>query len=719
MSAHDGVEKQPRLLLVDDDATIRVMARDRLEGAGFAVLEAADGREALARFEAERPHLVLLDLQLPELDGLSVCEAIRQQPGASHVPVLVLTSLHDVEWVRRAFEAGATDFVPKPVDWLVVTERVRYMLRAAATLTSFARSETRLDRAQRIARLGNWEWDLESTSLRCSRQLRRILGFPEQGDPISRESFLARVHPQDRRLVSHAFERSVRELEPFGVDHRVVLPDGTERIVHTQAEVVGGEAGETLELAGTVQDITERKQAEKRLRFLAFHDELTHLGNREFFRARLRQALAQARRHGRSVAILFLDLDHFKRINDTLGHSVGDQLLQRVAERLRNCTREGDFVSRSHDEDGDATVSRFGGDEFIVMLAEIGEPEDAARVARRVLEVLSQPFRLQQHEVVIGASVGIAVFPHDGDDVETMLRNADAAMYHAKERGRNNFQFYESSMNTVAMRRLELEGELRKAVERQQLHVHYQPKLDLRSGHISGVEALLRWTHPALGAVSPAEFVPVAEQGGLILSIGEFVLRAACNQARFWQDAGLPPVRVSVNLSAHQFAAEGLVATVRRVLTETGLDPRWLELEITESVLMENERLAVAAMEEMQGIGIVVSLDDFGTGYSSLSYLKRFRVNAVKIDRCFVRDIASDPEDAAIIGAIISIARALRMKVIAEGVETEAQRDFLIERGCDEMQGYLYSRPVAPEVCAELLRSNSARETEPAGGEGR
>ncbi len=711
MSGSRSDAKRPRILLVDDDATIRVIAQDHLEAAGFQVVTASRGGQVLTRFVEERPDLLLLDLQMPELDGLSICEQVRSRSEGEHVPIVVMTSLDDVEWVRRAYEAGATDFVTKPVDWLVVTERLRYMLRAVALHRELRRREARLERIQRIAHLGSWEFDLEAGALHASSEVRLLYGLETSSETLSPQALLDRIHAEDRPEVQHAVGRSLRKGAPLAIDHRVVLPDGETRVVRAQGEACLGEGGRVVELAGTAQDVTEQKRVEERIRFLAYHDSLTQLPNRRLFSELLRQSLAQARRRGRRLAVLFLDLDHLKRINDSLGHSVGDELLQRVADRLRSCTREEDMVSRVPTRDASPTISRFGGDEFLVVLNEINVSEDAGRVAGRILEVLCRPFAVKGHELVVGASIGIAIHPSDGTDVETLLSSADAAMYHAKDSGRNNYQFYEQSMNEAALRRLQLEGELRKAIEGDQLHVHYQPKLELGSARISGAEALLRWTHPRLGRVSPGEFVPVAEQGGLIHSIGRFVMRAACAQAKAWLDHGVGPVRVSVNLSAHQFAGDGIVDTVRSVLEETGLPPRWLELEITESVLMENEQLAVGALKELRQEGIRVSLDDFGTGYSSLSYLKRFPVDTVKIDRSFVRDITTEPEDAAIIGASISIARALDMKVIAEGVETPEQRQFLQERGCDEIQGYLYSPPVDAESLAELLRRDGTTDS--------
>jgi diguanylate cyclase (GGDEF)-like protein len=389
---------------------------------------------------------------------------------------------------------------------------------------------------------------------------------------------------------------------------------------------------------------------------------------------------------------MFLDLDRFKNVNDSLGHSVGDKLLQEVAARLKSVMRASD------------TVSRLGGDEFVILMPEAADQAAISVAARKVLETVSRPYSIDGHELMSTPSLGIAIFPGDGQDVETLLRNADAAMYHAKESGRNNYQFFTQDMNARALERLSLERSLRRALERDELRLHYQPQYDLASGRVIGVEALIRWEHPEEGLISPGRFMPFAEETGLILPIGAWVLERACWQNREWQRAALPPVRMSVNISALQFRQPGFAETVRHALAVTGLEARYLELEVTESVIMHDAERVTAALSELKRMGLELAIDDFGTGYSSLSYLKRFPIDRLKIDKSFVRDIPSDGEDAAIISAIIGLTRNLGLRTIAEGVETNEQLEFLREQGCDEVQGYLLSRPLPPEACAQLLR---------------
>jgi diguanylate cyclase (GGDEF)-like protein/PAS domain S-box-containing protein len=446
------------------------------------------------------------------------------------------------------------------------------------------------------------------------------------------------------------------------------------------------------QLIGIVRDITERKLAQDRLAFLANYDSLTGLPNRSLFRDRLAQAMERARRSGRTMALLFLDLDHFKTINDSLGHDVGDRLLQHVAQALRTCLRKADTVARNTTED--FTVSRLGGDEFTVIAENLDGPAAAQTVAQRLIEALHQPFSTGTQEIFVSTSVGITIFPLDETDLDGLIKHADIAMYRSKELGRNTYHFYSADLNAHAVDRLRMEGELRHALERNEFVLYYQPKADLRSGRITGVEALLRWNRPGVGLTAPASFIPLLEDIGLIVPVGDWVLRTACRQAAVWQQAGLPPLRLAVNLSARQFKQQDIGAAVSRVLFETGLDASRLELELTESMLMEDSEASAHILKNLVEMGTRVAIDDFGTGYSSLSYLKRFNVHTLKIDRSFVRDIPDDPDDCAIGSAVIALARSLRLRVVAEGVESEAQLAFLRDQGCDEFQGYLLSRPL-------------------------
>ena len=471
---------------------------------------------------------------------------------------------------------------------------------------------------------------------------------------------------------------------------------------------IKNEEGKVIQAVRITRDITERKKAEEQIRFLAYYDNLTRLPNRTFYKELLTRALIYATRHKKTMAVLFVDLDSFKRVNDTLGHDAGDQLLQAVADRLLNATRKSDYVARSDDEDTINTVSRLGGDEFIVLLNEIVHTYDATVVARRILADLSRPFTLSGHEVFVTASIGISLYPADGKDTETLLKNADIAMYSAKEHGKNNFQFYAETMNATAFERLTIENELHKALERGELVLYYQPKVDVPSRKIIGMEALLRWKHPVRGLVLPDEFLPLAEETGLIVQIGEWALRSACVQNKAWQTAGLPCIPISVNISRRQFDQQNLREVIMKALQDAGLAAHFLELEITESTIMPNPDKAASLLRALKAAGIKISIDSFGTGYSSLDQLRRMPLDFLKIDRSFIINISAKAEDADITRAIIALAHSLKLKVIAEGVETEEQFVFLRELGCNEARGYLFSKPVPAEECAQLISNASS-----------
>jgi len=510
----------------------------------------------------------------------------------------------------------------------------------------------------------------------------RVLGRPS-GTLVGRSAFES-IHPRDEARARGAFNVVVHGKErPAAVELRYRHANGS----WIWLEVLGNNLLDYEGIGGVVltsRDITHRKAAEARIQYLAHHDFLTDLPNRALMQDRLNVALAQARRCGSVVGGLFIDLDRFKVVNDTLGHAAGDVLLQQAAERLRRCTREGD------------TVARLGGDEFTVVLPNLTGAQDAGRVAQKVLQELAQPMQIDGQEIIVSASIGISLFPADATSGDDLIRNADTAMYSAKELGRNRFQFYTAELNVQMQERLAIEQGLRLAEQRKELHLLYQPKVDLSSRAIIGVEALLRWYHPRLGWISPARFIPVAEETGLIVPIGEWVLRTACRQIRDWCDKGIQ-LPVAVNLSARQFREPDLAQTINRIRSESGVAPEYLEIEITESGALLNTGSAIATLGQLNANGINIAIDDFGTGYSSLSYLKRLPIDTLKIDRSFIDNVAADSGDGAIVAAIIALAHSLNLKVVAEGVETESQVAFLSRCGCDFAQGFLFSPSVTPE----------------------
>ncbi|GAB1722922.1 MAG: EAL domain-containing protein [Nitrospira sp. CR1.1] len=704
-------QANPKILIADDDPLARLFVKNALEPAGMAVLEATGGKDALAKFEAIGPDLVILDIMMPDLDGYLTCSRIRSLPRGKRVPILVLTGLDDAQSIGQAYQHGATDFITKPVNATILCHHVRYMLRTNNVLHALIRSESRLELAQRIARIGNWDWNPKTNRFTMSNELCRLVGVRPQDFAGTFEAFLALVHADDRPIVTGALQKLIGQQTPCDIDHRIVLPNGTDFIIHLQAEAVREEETDDITVIGTAQDITERKQAERAIHQLAYYDSLTGLANRVLFKDRLSNALSYAARHHQHLATLFIDLDRFKIINDTLGHTVGDLLLTHVAERLSDSVRQSDSVSRHADHEPVHALARLGGDEFTILLTALPQPEDAGRVARRILESLAHPFSIDGHEIFISASIGISIFPSDGSTVEALLKNADTAMYHAKEQGRNNCQYYSSGLNAAAAERLDLENELRRALEREEFVVFYQPKLNIHSRRILGAEALVRWKHPKRGLVPPGVFLNAAIDTGLIRSMDEWVLREACRQVKAWEKAGLPAITISANVSNSLFHGRTLPATVADALRDSGLNPAQLELELTESIAMRDVEASVTMLEGLRTMGVRLSIDDFGTGYSSLSYLQRFPLSRLKIDQSFVRDLLTNENNVKITRAIIAMAHSLNLSVLAEGVETEGQLARLREEGCDEVQGYLFSRPVCAEEFETLLKGDADART--------
>jgi len=723
-------QQKPLVLIADDDEIIRMMAAEALQEGGFATETVENGQLAVTAFLQLLPEIVLLDVNMPIMDGFAACAEIRKSPAGDRVPILMLTGLEDIDSITRAYDTGATDFQSKPVNWIILRQRIRYMLRASDTFEAMLESESKnrelLVEQRQSAQALHRERDFIATVLDTARALvmvrdrqGRIVRFNRACEEATGydSNDVARKRVWDFLLIPEEVGRDKAVFEELRAGREAneyqsywVTKDGRQRLISWSNSVLLDRSKEVEHVISTSIDITERKQAEEQVQFLAYYDGLTSLPNRVLFKENLNQALAYSQRHERLMTLLFLDLDRFKQINDTFGHSLGDLLLKGIAERLRSDVRIGDCVARREANDLESSVGRFGGDEFTLLITDVSSVQAAAKIAQRVLDLIAEPFELDNQEVYITASIGISMHPHDGANAEVLLKNADAAMYAAKEHGRNGYSFYTPSMNSKTFTKLSLENDLRKAIGREEFVVYYQPKLDVSTGRVIGVEALLRWRHPSKGLLSPAEFIPLAEETGLIMPLGDWGLRTVCLQNLEWQKKGVPPLPIAVNLSCIQFRQKDLHKTIYQTLLETELDPRLLELEITESTIMQNEEEAGRTLRKLKEMGIRISIDDFGTGYSSLGYLKRFTLDALKIDRSFVKDLTSDADDRAITIAIIAMAHSLGLKVVAEGVETQQQLAFLRENGCDEVQGYLFSPPLSEADIAALLNSDSLLE---------
>jgi diguanylate cyclase (GGDEF)-like protein len=693
-----------RILVVDDDAGGRRLTRATLVRAGFDVVEAENGQRAVDLMLAAPPDLVLMDVSMPVKDGFTACAEIRTLPGGQGIPVVMMTGLDDVASIERAFEVGANDFITKPINWPILAHRVRYMLRASAAINALAEHKRRLSDAQRIGEMGDWLWDVSLDRMVLSEQAWRIVGQDSTRGAMALSVLLESIHPDDRARVRDTLARVIDSGKGCAVQHRLLVGDKV-RHVHQQVEVAArDDVGHATQIVGALHDVTQRTDAEEQIRRLAYYDTLTGLPNRLLYLEQLGAALEYAHRHRQKVAVMFVDLDNFKRINDTMGHGVGDELLKIVSARLVKSIRALDVVSRAAAESTESpSIARLGGDEFTVMVSDVRDTDDAAMVARRLLAAMAEPVHIAEHELFVSGSVGVAIYPDDGIEIEELLKHADIAMYRAKEEGKGRFHFYDASMTARALDKMNTEQLLRRALDRGEFVLHYQPRVDVASNRIVGAEALVRWQHPERGLVYPAEFIALCEECNLVVRLGEWVIRAVCAQLAAWRDAEVPIVPVAVNLAASHLCEASLTPLIVKALRDHELEPSMLEVEVTETVLLINPEVSIRNATALTQAGVRMALDDFGVGYSSLSYLKRLPVSSLKIDRSFVRDLATDSSDAAIITATIAMAHMLDLTVVAEGVENPEQLEYLRERGCDEYQGYLHSLPLSPDAFSSML----------------
>lgn len=819
-----GEERRPLVLVVDDDPTMRYLARATLEQEGCAVEDAAGGAAALSLLSGIQPDLILLDVIMPEIDGFTFCEKLRAMPDMQRIPVLMMTGLEDTEAIRRAYHVGATDFITKPINWLILGYHVHYILRASKTLDELIKSESknaallnampdtmlrvcqdgtvlefrgsgdailpvlgigkegdkvyelmpaqtagqvmhyvrevlrtgemhvfeceqhvhdrpfqwearivksgefetlvilrniterkstekalkeseeRYALASLAANDGLWDWDLRSNEVHFSSRWKSMLGYEEDEVGQGIEEWFKRIHPADSEQVKLDINKHLEGGSThFENEHRMMHKNGSYRWMLTRGIAVREDGGTPTRMAGSQTDISLRKRTEEQLVRDAFYDVLTGLPNRALFMDRLGHALKRLKRlmDGYGFAVLFLDLDRFKIINDSLGHMTGDALLVETAKRLEKCVRPGD------------TVARLGGDEFVILFDDVRDAESARVIAERVQSTLSTPFYVNACEVFSSASIGIALSSQEYDRPEDILRDADITMYRAKALGKARVEVFDPSMRAHAVSLLHMETDLRRALERDEFRVYYQPIVALGTDAIMSLEALIRWQHPHQGLLSPAEFIPLAEETGLIAAVGEWVMRKVCSDIKEWQADGSATIRVAVNVSSVQLRRPGFVKSVMRILEESRVGGDCLGMEITENVLLDKSTATVELLNELKEVGIHIILDDFGTGYSSLSYLQNLPIDILKIDRTFTAKLTRDDEQARIIETIILLGKNLGIDVVAEGIETDEQLQRLKSIHCDQGQGFLFSKPVEGETVRAMMRargSNPGRE---------
>jgi diguanylate cyclase (GGDEF)-like protein/PAS domain S-box-containing protein len=682
------------ILLVQDDAVRANAIQDALSHARDDSIQVVWVRRCCEALDSlDGIAAILLDLYLPDSRGIETFDRLYR--AAPHIPILVLIDPQDEDTAKAAVQRGAQDYLFKArLDTYLLPKAVVSMIERAANAEALFDEKERAQVTLNSIGDAVVSTDVSNHVTYLNVVAEGLTGWSQHeasGHPL--EEVFRIVDATTRETVKNPMTLAIRENKTVALPPNCVLirRDGVEVAIEDSTAPIHDRRGAVTGAVMVFHDVSVARAMTLRMSYLAQHDSLTDLPNRVLMNDRLVEAIALSSRYQRKLAVLFVDLDRFKRINDSLGHVIGDRLLQSVARRLLTCVRSSD------------TVSRQGGDEFVILLWEERHPLDAAVTAQKILQALRAPHFIDQHELHITASIGIVIFPEDGTVAETLMNNADFAMYHAKERGRDNCQFFKPEMNLLAVERRALEGSLHHAIEREELSLNYQPKIDLVTGEITGMEALIRWRHPQRGLVPPGQFIAVAEECGLIVPIGRWVLREACRQARAWQRAGLPPTSIAINISAVELRDRGFASAVRAALADSGLEPRYLELELTETVLMEDSRSIADMLRELKEIGVLLALDDFGTGYSSLSYLKRFPIDTLKIDQSFVRDLTTDADDAGIVAAVIGMGNSLHMRVVAEGIETREQLEFLQEYNCPQGQGFYFSRPLPAAECGKLL----------------
>ena len=709
-STTESSTKKPLALVVDDDNASRITMAAALRKAGFETEQVSNGEAAVVLFSEKQPDLIFLDVMMPGMDGFATCRAIRKCAGGEYVQILMVTGLDDSKSIEESFLAGGNDFVSKPINWTVFGHRARYMLRAGKALKDIHVSRSLLAQTQDVAKIGNWKIDFGNNQCTISSEAMVLLGLPaEVKEDLSIAEMLDIIIGSNKQEVYSSVADSIRVRESFIINFQRETAGEKERHIYMHGEVLLNENGNPDFLLGVVQDSTKMKQAEDEIRHLAFYDNLTGLANRTLFLDRLKKIIDHSERNNRSFALLFMDIDNFKQINDTMGHHAGDILLKNTADIIKKCIRKSDSVGVNGIDAPDNLVARHGGDEFVMILSEISSPESAAIVARRLLDAIPQTQVIQGNEISVTASIGISIYPGDGDDTDELFRHADTAMYHAKKRGRNNYQFFKDSLNAAAVERFSLEQDLKAALANDDFVLYFQPQLKLEDESILGAEALIRWIHPKRGFVAPDQFIAIAEDCGLIVDINRWVIETACEQSRKWQDQGLSDVRIAVNLSGYRMAEQNIVETLQKNLDQYHLKGEAIEVEVTENVLMHDTKSIVETLKSIKDIGVGVSLDDFGTGYSSLSYLTTFQVDAIKIDRSFVMGCTDNEKNRVIIKAIIAMGHSLGMKIVAEGVETLEHFQFLKQCGCDECQGFYFSRPIPADDFEQLILRKRVR----------
>lgn len=690
-TAEDGQEAAgDTILIVDDDPNFRLITHDQLAAAGFNVIEAYSGLDALNKVKRTVPELIILDAVMDGLDGFETCQRFGATPALADVPIIMSTGLGDIDSINRAFDVGASDFIIKPLNYTVLIHHIKFLLRSSKATAELRNSKQQLSAAQRIARLGYWTWNVETNQFVISSYLAELFRIDPDEFQGTLDAYIDLIAPEDQSKVENAIYAILEGDESSEIEYGLAGDHSVPVIVRQETALISGAALKIV--TGTVQDVSRQKEAEKMIHQLAFYDELTGLASRAYYHQRIDQVIKNAERRNESFALLYLDLDEFKYINDSFGHNIGDQYLKAIAQRFKSIIREADFAAR------------LGGDEFCILVENITDDNQSAEVAERCLQEINRSLVLDGNHLKPRVSIGISIFPKDGDNEHDLMKAADAAMYAAKKAGKQRYANYRPEMTAFAKKRVQDEQLLREAVDQEQFVLYYQPQVSMQTGRVVGLEALIRWQHPHQGIVSPYEFITLAESLGLIGKIGDWVLNQACRQVMYWKAQGYEPVKIAINISPIHFRDPALIETVQQVLRTTQLPAQYLQLEVTESVMQTQGDLDIFV--QLKDLGINIAIDDFGTGYSSLASLKELPVDCLKIDRIFVQDVLYNPQTPVLLGTIIGLANAMDYRIVAEGVETLEQALVMSGLGCQIIQGYYFSRPVSAQQLPELLEKD-------------
>jgi diguanylate cyclase (GGDEF)-like protein len=708
-------QQSPCALIADDDPGIRLTLSALLEQKGYSVVGVENGLEAVQAFSNHSVDIVLLDIRMPEMDGFSACRAIRELANGKSVPILMLTGQDDTESIKNAYEAGATDFVSKPINYVLLGFRIDYIVRGSDIAEELRKAQQRSNNAQRIADFGHIEWNPDHTIAHCSKGIRKILLLSENTEFASFDDFYGYVHPDDQERVKSSISSALEKGVALDLEHRVVRSDGSVRFI-LQISDHQKDLETPYRMIVTMQDVTDRVDTENRLHALAFYDHLTGLPNRSFLIQHLDQLLKTASRHEHITAVIVFGVDKFDKIVESLDHEVVEDFTRKIADRIKTTCRNSDLLTRQltgeNDEEisvNELTTAKLRNDEYVILLPEIRNLQAASSFLHRLKEKFEKAFQLQDAEVYVTTTAGISIAPIDGTTANQLLKFAEIAKGFASKKGPGNFRYFKQSLNDQVTRNSILANDLRKALKQEELKVHYQPKVSLLNNKIVGVEALSRWTHPTLGEISPVEFIPIAEEESLISQLGEWVLKTACDQVFEWNTELGYDLGVSVNISPEQFLDDQGMNRIVQYISDSPISNKLVELELTESTLLTNFEASLSILNQFRKLGCGLAIDDFGTGYSSLSYLGRLPAKVLKIDKSFIDLIESSNQYTAIVRGIINLAHSLSMTVIAEGVETDLQMAILAQESCDEVQGYIINPPLPAQSFVNWLKDWEAR----------